>query len=76
MKKKTVLFIILGIVALICGTDIIFAGVFAINSGYYDRFWYVAERNLKAWVVLTVLALICYGTWLLISSMLKKSRSK
>ena len=75
MKKKAIRFVVFG-AALICSLPIIFASVFAINSGHYDRILDVAEKNLKGWVGLTVLALIGYGTWLLISSMLKKFRSK
>ena len=75
MKKKVVWFVVLG-VALICGLPVIFAGVFAIDSGHYDRLLDVAEKNLKGWVGLTVLALVGYSIWVLISSMLKKSRSK
>ncbi len=75
MKKKVVWLVVLG-VALICGLPVIFASVFAIDSGYYDRLLDVAEKNLKGWVGLTVLALVGYSIWVLISSMLKKSRSK
>ena len=75
MKNKAIRFVVLG-AALICSLPIIFAIVFAIYSGHYDRLLDVAEKNLKGWVGLTVLALIGYGIWLLVSSILKQIRSK
>ena len=75
MRKKAIWFIVLG-VALVCGLPVIFAGWFAIDSGHYGRLLEVAERSLKGWVGLTVLAFAGYGIWLLIASMLKKFRSK
>ena len=75
MRKKAIWFVVLG-VTLVCGLPVIIAGWFAIDSGHYDRLFDVAEKNLKGWVGLTVLALVGYGIWLLISSVLKKFRSK
>lgn len=75
MKKKAIWFVVLGI-ALVCGLPIIFAGWFAIDSGHYDRLLVVAEKNLKGWVGLTILVIASYGTWLLISSILKKFRRR
>ena len=75
MRKKVIRFSVLGIAA-VCVVPLIFAGWFALDSGHYGRLLEVAERSLKGWVGLIVLAFAGYGIWLLISSMLKKLRSK
>ncbi|MXW84524.1 MAG: hypothetical protein F4Z55_00870 [Boseongicola sp. SB0667_bin_21] len=72
MMKRKVIWFIVGGIALVCGLPIIWAGVFAVESGHYGRLLNVAETNLKGGAVLIALAFVGYGIWLLISSIFKK----